>query len=100
MALQITGSIELSNGIQLNELYARIDANLAPSGITVYGYPQFWISEQAFTNGQNHVNIDVPGKFAYDYNRTTDGVDILEFASQKAKEEFEELGYSVTIVGI
>jgi len=100
MALQITGSFELESGIQLNELYARVDANLSVDGNTVFAYPQLWASKSAFDNNQKYVDVEISGTFSYPYNRETDGVDLLDFANKKAKEEFEALGYSVTIVDL
>ena len=98
MALQVQGTFELENGIQLNSTYARTEASLRPEGNAVDAYPFFWVDEAAFTSRKDSLSIQLEGAFTYGYDRATDGVDILDFANKKVKETLESLGYTVTII--
>ena len=101
MALNITGNITLNNGMELTSLYVRTEAQLTLAGNRVGAFPQFFISEQSYLNGNMDVNPDIElVGFAFDYDRTTDGVDILDFANQQAKLKFEELGYTAEIIDL
>lgn len=97
MALNITGTIELDSGIVLNSLYGRTNYRVNDSSSEVIILTQYWVDEPSYTSGKNplYTNINVDGR--YDYNRTTDGVDVLDFTNQKIKEQLEGLGLSVVI---
>ena len=100
MALNVTGNFELETGQVLTEVYARTNAALSIDGSRVSAYPEFWISESAFTNLKDGLRIDIRAEFTYAYDRATDGTDILTFANTKAAETLEGLGYTVEIVEI
>ena len=100
MALNVTGNFELETGQVLTQVYARTNAALSLDGVRVSAYPEFWISEPAFTNRKDSLRLDIRADFAYAYDRATDGTDILTFANTKAAETLEGLGYTVEIVEI
>lgn len=98
MALKVEGNFELETGMVLSEVYARTNAQLNINGNSVYAYPEFWITEDAFNKNKNKLQIRIRENFSYVYDRQVDGVDILTFANEKVKETLESLGYTVTIV--
>jgi len=100
MALQVQGSFELNNGLQLTEVYVRTNAALSLDGSYVMAYPEFWVDAPAFAERKDNLNIRIREDFNYAYNREVDGADILTFANEKVKETLEALGYSATIVDI
>ena len=102
MALNITGSIVLESGISISSAYARTEANLANTGNSVVVYPYVWASKAAYDDGlppirPNFLNDIEP---AVSYDRTADGVDILDFANQSVKSTLQGLGYTVTITDL
>lgn len=97
MALEITGTIELTNGLSLNTLYGRTQYSVNDDSSSVFITNQFWIDETSYTNKKSSVSpyFNVDGM--YDYNRITDGSDVLDFTNKKIKEQLELLGFSVVI---
>jgi len=97
MALQITGNIELDNGLSLSSCYGRTQYRVNDSSDEVVILTQYWVDEPSYTTGKSplNVNINVDGRYSYD--RTTDGADVLDFTNQKIKSELENLGFSVSI---
>lgn len=100
MALQVKGSIELQNGIKIEEAYVRTEAALSIEGNQVNAYPMFWVDQDAYVENKQSLNFSLNISFSYEYDREVDGVDILTFANNKVKETLEGLGYTVTIVEI
>jgi hypothetical protein len=100
MALQVQGSFELENGLQLTEVYVRTNANLSIQGDRVDAHPTFWIDSQAYIDDKTNIDFYILANFSYVYDRAVDGADILTFANNKVKETLEELGYTATIVGL
>ena len=100
MALQVNGSIELQNGIKIEDAYVRTDVSLLIKGNQVNAWPTFWVDQAAFAENKQPLDFYVSANFSYEYDRAADGVDILTFANNKVKETLEGLGYTVTIVEI
>lgn len=100
MALKIEGTFILNNGITLNEVYARTNASLSLDGKYVAAHPNYWISEQSFLDKKDNITLDINADFFYEYDRLTDGVDILLFSNVKAKQTLEALGFIVTILNL
>ena len=98
MALNVTGNFEQPTGQVLEAAYARTNAALSLQGDSVMAYPEFWLDEAAFNEGKDNLRVDINANFQYEYDRATDGADILAFANQKVKETLEGLGYTATIV--
>ena len=98
MALEITGNIELGNGITLSSIYGRTNYRVNDSSTQVVIVVDYWIDENAYSSGKNPLqpNISVDGRFSYD--RTTDGTDVLDFTNITIKSELESQGYSVSII--
>jgi len=98
MALNIQSNIELSSGVVLNSAYCRIDPSLDTSGKRVFTQVGYWVSENDYMEGKWPLEYSVPLNYRYDYDRTTDGSDILMFSNEKIKEELETKGFSVQII--
>ena len=97
MSLEITGNIETNAGISLTSSYARTQYKMNDSSSSVLIIVDYWVNEDAYTNNLSSIipTFNVTGR--YDYDRTTDGVDVLVFTQNKIKEELENLGFSVVI---
>jgi len=98
MALQITGNIELENGITLSSVYGRTQYSVNDDSSMVAISVEYWYDETSYTSGKlslTNVPISVSGGYAY--NRTTDGNDVLLFTQNTIKGQLEDLGYSVVI---
>lgn len=98
MALNVTGNFEQPTGQTLEAAYARTNAALSLQGDRVMAYPEFWLDEAAFNEGKDNLRVDIKADFQYEYDRATDGVDILAFANAKVKATLDELGFAATIV--
>ena len=102
MALEVTGNIELDNGIVVNSLYVRTDASLSDDGKTVYCGARYWSKIEAEQNKQVNVYpkfwTELKPEVAYD--RATDGSDILQYANEFVKFQFESKGLTATIIGL
>lgn len=100
MALEITGNVELSTGIVVNELYARtlyqVNDDSSVVGISIW----YYINKASYEAGNQAVLPKFIIPFRYPYNRSVDGEDILLFTQEKMKEKHEELGYNVVITDI
>jgi len=98
MALEITGNIELDNGISLSSVYGRTIFNLQDTGNIVKVDLNVWNSEADYTNGKFPFGDTIFRlKRTFNYDRTTDGSDLLDFSNQVIKTELEAQGYSVVI---
>lgn len=97
MALEITGNIELQGGISVGSLYGRTEFNLLNSGNKVWVVMNYYLTEEGYTQGTTPVYPEFFVKSEYDYDRLTDGVDLLDFSNQVIKTELEAQGFSVVI---
>ena len=97
MALQITGNIELDNGLSLNSVYGRTNYRVNENSSSVFISNEYWIDETNYLDGKSNINPSFNVDGNYSYNRTTDGVDVLDFTNLKIKEQLEGLGLSVVI---
>ena len=97
MALNIQGNIELSNGIVLNSAYARVNPSLDTKGNRVFTSVEFWLSETDYNEGKWQLDYNAFTENRFDYDRTTDGSDILLFANEQIKSQLEAKGFSVSI---
>jgi len=97
MALEITGNIELEDGTTLSSCYGRTNYRVNDSSDSVTIIVEYWIDKNAYDNEKRglRTSFNFDGRYAYD--RTIDGVDVLDFTQNKIKNELEGLGFSVTI---
>lgn len=100
MALQVTGNIQLDNGLVVNELYGRVNPNLNTDGESIYSSVLFFLSKDAYLNYRYPVNLMEHIKFHTPYNRTTDGNDLLLFSTEWIKFQLESKGYTVSITDL
>jgi len=97
MALEITGTIELDNGLTLSSCYGRTQYRVNDSSNEVVILTQYWVDEPSYTTGKSPLSVKIGVGGRYDYDRATDGVDVLDFTNLKIKSELENLGFSVVI---
>ena len=97
MALEITGNIELDNGLTLSSCYGRTQYRVNDSSSQVIITTEYWVDEPSYITGKSPLSVKISVDGRYDYDRTTDGVDVLDFTNQKIKSELENLGFSVSI---
>ena len=97
MALEITGNLELDNGLTLNSVYGRTDYRVNDSSNEVVIFVKYWVDEPAYTSGKQPLPLTINTNIRHTYNRDVDGSDVLDFTNQKIKTELEALGYSVVI---
>jgi hypothetical protein len=97
MALEITGTIELDNGLSLSSIYGRTRYNVNDSSNKILIVVDYWIDEASYTSRKLGIIPSFNVDKQYAYNRAVDGVDVLDFTNQTIKAELEALGYSVVI---
>lgn len=97
MALEITGNIELDGGLSTSTGYARLTADVNDEGNKMRTITRIWTSKTNYDNGVSDIILKEPLNVVFDYNRQTDGEDLLLVAHNNIKTELEGLGYSVTI---
>jgi len=98
MSLLINGNIELENGLTLSSVYGRTQYSVNDNSSMVAISLQYWVNQDAYTSGKmSLLNIPIYVNGGYEYNRETDGSDVLSFTQVKIKEELENLGFSVVI---
>ena len=100
MALNITGDVQLTNGLTLSSVYGRTQYRVNDSSSEVIISTSYYVDEAAYTQNKMSLttNLYVDGRYAYD--RDVDGIDVLDFTNQKIKAELEDLGYSVVITEV
>jgi hypothetical protein len=98
MALEISGNIEFNNGLTLSSVYGRTKYAVNDDSTMVAISLEYWVNADAYTSGKLSL-IDVPLYVdgGYEYDRLTDGEDVLLFTQNKIKEKLEDLGFSVVI---
>jgi hypothetical protein len=99
MALEITGNIELDNGLTLPSVYGRTNYRVNNESSSVTILTDFYQNESGFE--QNKLlgwTPNIPLRYAY--NREVDGEDVLMFTQEKIKAELEAKGFSVVITNI
>lgn len=100
MALQVTGNIQLDNGLVVNELYGRVNPNLNVDGKSIYSSVVFYSSKQSYINYDYPVNLMHDIKLTTAYDRLTDGNDLLQYSSEWIKFQLESKGYTVSIIDL
>lgn len=97
MALEITGNIELEGGLTTSTGYARLTADVNDKGNVMRTVTKIWTNKTNYDNNVSSVILKEPIKVVFDYNRQTDGDDLLLVAHNNIKTELESYGYSVVI---
>ena len=97
MALQISGNIEISGGVTIPSAYARLTADVNGEGNRLRTIVNYYVSKDTYTNNDGEIYLMNSVLPVYDYNRQTDGTDLLDVAHNKVKTELESYGYSVVI---
>jgi len=97
MALEISGNIELNNGLTLQGCYTRLNPLLDTDGSSIRVMNASWVNQTSYTNGLSEIepNLNLPVRV--DYDRAVDGVDLLDVVSNKIKTQLEGEGFSVVI---
>jgi hypothetical protein len=97
MALEITGNINLENGITLPSCYGRTLYKVNDKSNSVMTHLQLWTDDVSYTNGLRPLDYVFQLDYNLPYDRTVDGIDVLDFTNQKIKQQLEGLGFSVVI---
>lgn len=97
MALAITGNIDLDNGLSLSSCYGRTNYRVNDSSNEVIIITDYYVDESSYTTNKTPLNTKMNVDGRYPYDRTTDGVDVLDFTNQTIKSQLEAQGYSVVI---
>ena len=97
MALEITGNIELDNGLSLSSCYGRTNYRVNDSSSEILIIVEYWLNKDAYDTGKLSIPVNINTNPRFAYNRDVDGSDILNFTQIKIKEELEDLGFSVVI---
>jgi len=97
MALEITGTIELEGWLTTSTGYARLTADVNDKGNVMRTVTKIWTNKTNYDNNVSSVILKEPIKVVFDYNRQTDGDDLLLVAHNNIKTELESYGYSVVI---
>ena len=100
MALQVTGNIELDNGINVNSLYCRVNPSLDLSGTKIFCQPLFFVSKEKFQNNSTPVEKSFNLNAFLDYDMATQGTDILSLSNEWIKFQLESKGYTVSITDL
>lgn len=105
MALNITSPVTTLDGITLPTSYARIEVRDGVSGTQLITGIQFYVNAQAFESGKGALLLATPGLenapiqtyWVSDYNRVTDGSDLLLLGHEVAQGALSNMGISSTI---
>lgn len=97
MALEITGNIQLDNGITLSSAYGRTDYRMNDKSDSMVISVRYWVDKTSYDDGLSDIITQINTKGRYPYNRDTDGADVLDYTNQVIKTELEAQGYSVVI---
>lgn len=100
MALNITGNIELDGGLSISTGYARLTADVNDAGTKLRTVTKIWTSKTNYDTNVGDVVLKEPLQVVFDYNRQTDGDDLLLVAHNNIKTELEGLGLSVVITDL
>lgn len=100
MALEILGNIKLQGGLSLSSIYGRTRFNLNVDGDKVFIETDYYPTIEEYNNKTAPLQLDYYYNTQFDYDRTTDGVDLLLFSNQKIKEQLENEGLSVVITDL
>ena len=97
MALEISGSINLLNGLSVDSCYGRTTYNVNETSSLVSIRVEYWKDKLSYESGLISLTADLISNKLTTYNRDVDGSDILNFTQQVIKTELEAQGYSVVI---
>ena len=100
MALEITGQIELNGGITIPSAYVRILPYIYVDGKKLKYYIFAFLNKQSYLDNKGNIALEYIVSNQMDYNRDTDGDDILTLIHNKLKAEYETYGLSVEIVDL
>ena len=91
MGLTINKPITTAFGNEISGIYLRLFVELHHNGKQVGIMAKDFASRAAFESNVQSLGNTIQSKY-FDYNRETDGADLLAFAHQKAKEYLIENG--------
>ena len=98
MALNVKNTLTTSEGIPVENAYIRVVAQDGPGANRIGVVLNTYVNSGAFENGLNPFEPTQFEKvFASDYDRTTNGTDVLAFAHQKAIEYLQSKGINAEI---
>ena len=96
MALQFTTDIQTLDGFTVANAYGRVTAKDSYEGGFVSGHVMIFASEAAFLADARPVKTALIQDCGVAYDRTTDGVDILNIAHEGLIAELAKQGIAAT----
>jgi hypothetical protein len=106
MALLIDKNINILGDISINQIYVRLNYSVSISGDIINMSSLCYTSKNAYQENPNNVLEieDFPNAAGYDYDRDTQGTDVLLLATQNYKNTLIDSGFtqdsSISIVDI
>ena len=97
MSLLFTTPLTLDNGLTVDNAYGRVAAVDQIAGTKVDAMVEVYTSEQAFTSGLQPLQVSFNRTASADYNRATDGTDILSIGHVALQSTLGQQGMTVTI---
>ena len=97
MALLFTTELNLDNGITVANAYGRVAAVDQITGTKVDAMVEVYTSEEAFTSGLQPVQVSFNRTASAEYNRATDGTDILAIGHNALVYTLGEQGITATV---
>lgn len=88
MALTIEKNLSVLGGVSVSQLYVRLFVVLNYSGRKIVVNTETYVSEAAFDERTTNslLVFGIPESIEFDYDRSTDGTDLLQVAHNKMKE--------------
>ena len=96
MALTFTTDIVLPTGLTVSGAYARVAAVDNASGTKLTAGMDIYTSETAFTSGLEPIAVPFGTVTEAEYNRETNGVDILSLGHDMLVAYLSGIGYEAT----
>lgn len=100
MAVKVTNTnVDLGNGLSIDQFYLRIEVSIEPEGDSLRIRTETYYSKDFYKN-KKRLSLPLRLPVKIDYDRETDGNDILDIAHQKIKDSLIEKGYSESNISI
>jgi len=98
MALTINTTITTPEGLEITNAYGRVSVADNKFGATLQCLLDIYASETSFTNGKEAFNMPALAFVEINYDRTVNGVDILDLAHDALIAKLAAVGISATKV--
>ena len=87
--------------ITFPSIYSRLELACFPDGASIQVAFYDYQSKDVYNSGEGNIHIaEIPASSTYDVDIASGEIQTLQLAHEKAKEEFEALGYTVNIIDL